>query len=87
MTNSMANDDFIAELPSSYQFKLQVVDRAKLQQIRTAKNNKSRARQFEQMGIPIEENIIRPRKIFLSKNKQMKNMTNKVLDTTGIYFY
>jgi predicted metalloenzyme YecM len=81
-------DDFVTELATSHQFKLQAVDRAKLLKIRTEKINKRRARLFEQMGIPLQENIIRPKKIFLSKqSRSVKNVTDKGVDETGIHFY
>lgn len=38
-------------MPSSHQFKLRSIDLAKLQSIRTAKNNKKRTRIFEAMGL------------------------------------
>jgi hypothetical protein len=81
-------DDFVAELATSHQFKLQAVDHAKLLKIRIEKINKRRARLFEQMGIPLQENKMRPKKIFLSKQSRLvKNMTDKGVDDTGMYFY
>lgn len=85
---SALDDDFVTELKTSYEFRLQAVDHTKLLTIRTAKINKRRARLFEQMGLPIEENIIRPKKIFLSRQgKPVKNIPDKVTDNTGNYFY
>ncbi len=85
---SAFDDDFVAELKTSYEFRLQAVDHTKLLTIRTAKINKRRARLFEQMGLPLEENIIRPKKIFLSKQGRIvNNIPDKVIDNTGIYFY
>lgn len=41
-------------MASSYQFKVRAVDLAKLQSIRTMKNNKKCVRLFREMGLPIE---------------------------------
>jgi hypothetical protein len=84
--NSISNGDFVAELPTLCEFTLEAVDRTKLQEIRAVKIKKRRARLLKQMGIAIEEEI-RPKKIFLSKNEQMKKITDKVHNDTGIHLY
>ncbi|CAF1298523.1 unnamed protein product [Rotaria sordida] len=73
-------DDFVIELPTSWEFKLQPVDRVKLLKIRTEKINKRRARLFEKMGVTLEEKTIRPKKIFLSKQS---TPMNKIIDNSS----
>jgi len=37
------------------------------------------------MGIPFEENLIRPKKIFLTKQKKtLMDVTRQIVDNTGI---
>ncbi|CAF4534735.1 unnamed protein product, partial [Rotaria magnacalcarata] len=65
--DSLAGNDFVAELPSHHQFNLRTFDLAKLLVIRTAKNNKKKDRLFKQMGLSNVTDITTPsRKIFLS---------------------
>ena len=61
-------EDFAVQLPASYDFKLNSVHFAKMQEIRTMKNNKKRMRLFEAMGIPIEvDKSARSKKIIMPK--------------------
>ncbi|CAF4583183.1 unnamed protein product [Rotaria socialis] len=74
--DSVAGNDFIAELPSHHQFNLRAVDLAKLLVIRTAKNNKKKDRLFRQMGLSNVTDITTPsRKIFLSKQTKLLKST------------
>jgi hypothetical protein len=84
--NSTAGEDFVTQLSKSHQFKLQPVDLAKLLKIRTAKNGRRQARLLEQMGLPLEENTVRPKKIFLSRrSRPAKERSDSVIEITGIY--
>lgn len=66
-------EDFVVQLSTSYDFKLNSVHFAKIQAIRTMKNNKKRARLFEAMGIPVAvDKGSRSKKIIISKQKQGK---------------
>ncbi|CAF4174369.1 unnamed protein product [Rotaria sp. Silwood2] len=83
--NSQANDDFVAELPSSYQFKLQPVDLAKLLVIRSKKINKKMTRLYKEMGLSdVTDDTTTSKKIFISKkNKSVKSTINKTAGTEG----
>jgi hypothetical protein len=78
-------DDFQAQLQSSYQFKVNSVDLAKLKAIRTKKLNKKRASLFEAMGIPIEvDNKSHKKKIcFAKQNTPSVAVTSNKSDALG----
>ncbi|CAF2148336.1 unnamed protein product, partial [Rotaria magnacalcarata] len=81
--DSLAGNDFVAELPSHHQFNLRTFDLAKLLVIRTAKNNKKKDRLFKQMGLSNVTDITTPsRKIFLSKQtKLLKSTINTTVNS------
>ncbi len=79
-----SDDDFVKQLPTSYQFKLQPVDLAKLRTIRKEKNEEKRRRLFEKMGIPITSTRVRPKKILLSKQRRTcRNIIDETTATAG----
>ncbi|CAF5188586.1 unnamed protein product, partial [Rotaria magnacalcarata] len=86
--DSLAGNDFVAELPSHHQFNLRTFDLAKLLVIRTAKNNKKKDRLFKQMGLSNVTDITTPsRKIFLSKQtKLLKSTINTTVNSQGSLF-
>ncbi|CAF1053432.1 unnamed protein product [Rotaria sordida] len=82
--DSQDDNNFNIQLPSSYQFKLQLVDLVKLKSIRTTKINKKTARVFKAMGLSSEVDDKSSKQIFFSKQaKTTSNMVNKVADTPG----
>ncbi|CAF1049511.1 unnamed protein product [Rotaria sordida] len=85
--DSQDDNNFNIQLPSSYQFKLQLVDLVKLKSIRTTKINKKTARVFKAMGLSSEVDDKSPKQIFFSKQaKTTSSMVDKVADTPGIPF-
>ncbi|CAF3689036.1 unnamed protein product [Rotaria sordida] len=82
--DSQDDNNFNIQLPSSYPFKLQLVDLVKLKSIRTTKINKKTARVFKAMGLSSEVDDKSPKQIFFSKQaKTTSSMVNKVADTPG----
>lgn len=66
--NSQVENDFVVETPALHQFNLRSVDLAKLQVVRTEKNNRKKKRLFEKMGLIDEpSNNTTAKKIFISK--------------------
>lgn len=83
--DSMFVDDFVIELPTSFQFKLQAVDHAKLLVIRDKKIEKKKNRLFEKMGLPSANDMtIRRKKIFLSQSaNRPDNNSNDAVYSKG----
>ena len=83
LEEAVQEEDFEVQLSTSYDFKLNSVHFAKIQAIRTMKNNKKHARLFEAMGIPIEvDKSSRSKKIIISKQKRGRTATSEA--RTGI---
>ena len=83
--DSMNADDFVIELPASFQFKVQSVDLAKLFVIRDKKIERKKNRLYEKMGIPNTSNIINhSKKIFVSRSvNRSNNSSNNVTRSQG----
>ena len=77
LDTTIEEDDFHVQLVSSYQFKVKAVDLAKLQSIRTMKNNKKKERLFRTMGLPVEvDQSNSSKKIVQLKPKSGSTSTN-----------
>ena len=88
-SDSRANNNIHIELSSSYQFKIQSADLAKLKLIQATRNDKKNARFFAAMGLRIKAGNKSSKK-FLSKQAKAKSCTkDKVNVTPGTkkYFY
>lgn len=79
--DSINADDFVTNLPSSFQFKVQSVDLAKLYVIRDKKILKKKNRLFEKMGLPLTNDIVNhSKKIFLSQSRDRSSNNSNHVD-------